>query len=98
MKRAVSLVFVGVVLAAAVTAAQTTAKSTLTVAQIKTAIKDASITAYPGNCPCPYNVDRGGRRCGKRSAYDRPGGASPICFDSDVTPAMIEAYRKRADK
>lgn len=23
-----------------------------------------SIARYPGNCPCPYNTDRAGRRCG----------------------------------
>ncbi|MBA8882101.1 SH3 domain-containing protein [Phyllobacterium myrsinacearum] len=28
-----------------------------------------SIAVYPGSCPCPYNTERGGRRCGKRSAY-----------------------------
>jgi SH3-like domain-containing protein len=54
-----------------------------------------SIQSYPGNCPCPYNTDRGGRRCGKRSAYSKPGGYSPICFAEDVTPDMIEAMRAR---
>jgi hypothetical protein len=52
-----------------------------------------SIAAYSGSCPCPYNVDRGGRRCGQRSAYSRPGGASPICYASDVTPAMLRSAR-----
>jgi hypothetical protein len=44
-------------------------------------------------CACPYNLDRGGRKCGKRSAYSRPGGARPLCFPSDVTSGMIAAYR-----
>ena len=51
-----------------------------------------SINSYSGSCPCPYNVDRGGRRCGGRSAHSKPGGASPICFESDVTEAMIRAF------
>ena len=55
----------------------------------------ASLASYPGNCPCPYNNDRAGRSCGRRSAHSRPGGASPLCYPNDVTPAMIEAYRKR---
>ncbi len=67
-------------------------------AEIQQAIIDESIAAYSGSCPCPYNRDRAGRRCGKRSAYNRPGGASPVCFDSDVTPKMIEAYRKTKRK
>jgi hypothetical protein len=35
------------------------------------------------------------RACGSRSAYSRPGGAAPLCYPTDVTPAMIESYRQR---
>lgn len=42
---------------------------------------------YSGNCPCPYDRDRAGRRCGGRSAYSRAGGASVLCYPSDVTTA-----------
>lgn len=55
----------------------------------------ASIAAYPGRCPCPYNRDRAGRQCGGRSAYWRIGGYSPICYPRDVTPEMIEEFRAR---
>jgi hypothetical protein len=48
-----------------------------------------SIASYRGSCPCPYNLDRAGRRCGGRSAYSRAGGYSPICYEGDVTEAMI---------
>jgi SH3-like domain-containing protein len=58
-------------------------------------IIEESIASYLGSCPCPYNTDRGGRRCGKRSAYSRPGGYDPICFAGDVTPDMIEAMKAR---
>lgn len=54
-----------------------------------------SQAGYSGSCPCPDNVDRAGRRCGRRSAYDRPGGAAPLCYESDVTPTMISEYRKQ---
>lgn len=54
-----------------------------------------SIASYSGSCPCPYHRDRAGRSCGRRSAYSRPGGASPLCYESDVTRAMIRAYRAR---
>lgn len=63
--------------------------------QIKKEIIQQSIRSYPGNCPCPYNLDRAGRRCGKRSAYSKPGGYSPICYPSDVTEQMILKYTKR---
>jgi hypothetical protein len=96
MKRALSLL--AGLLAINVVAAQTPRPSAPTVAQIKRAIIQASIASYTGSCPCPYNVDRGGRRCGRRSAYNRPGGASPICFEEDITAAMVEAYRYRPSK
>lgn len=62
--------------------------------QIRQAIIRQSIASYAGNCPCPYNTDRAGRRCGARSAYSRPGGASPKCFASDVSDAEVQRYRQ----
>jgi len=59
---------------------------------IRRTIIEQSIARYAGSCPCPYNVDRGGRRCGGRSAYSRPGGASPICYPSDVPVSAIATY------
>ena len=61
---------------------------------IRRIIIEQSIAQYPGSCPCPYNVDRGGRRCGGRSAYSRPGGASPFCYPSDVSASALTAYRQ----
>jgi hypothetical protein len=69
--------------------------TTLTDAQIVSLIIQESQEGYPGNCPCPENTDRAGRRCGGRSAYVRPGGRAPLCYPSDVTAAMIQAYRQR---
>lgn len=54
---------------------------------------ERSIRNYSGSCPCPYNTMRNGRRCGGNSAYSKPGGRSPTCFPSDVTEAMIAAFR-----
>lgn len=48
---------------------------------------------YPSDCACPYNVDRRGHSCGRRSAYVRPGGYAPLCYPRNVTRAMIAAYR-----
>lgn len=59
------------------------------------AIISASLASYSGNCPCPENRDRAGRRCGKRSAYLRGGGAAPLCYPADVTDAMIQNYLAR---
>ena len=60
---------------------------------IRQKIVRASVSAYSGSCPCPYNTDRAGRSCGRRSAYSRPGGYSPKCFASDVSAAEVKAYR-----
>lgn len=42
-----------------------------------------------GNCPCPYNTDKSGRICGKRSAWSRASRYSPLCYPNDITPEMI---------
>lgn len=52
-----------------------------------------SIASYSGNCPCPYNSASNGSRCGGRSAYSRPGGASPLCYKEDVSVDSIKRYR-----
>jgi hypothetical protein len=62
---------------------------------IREAVIAESIASYPGNCPCPFNTDRAGRRCGGRSAHSRAGGNSPICYPGEVTPEQIRAYRAR---
>lgn len=62
-------------------------------AEVRRAIIQQSLASYPGTCPCPYNVMRNGRACGGRSAYSRPGGYSPVCYERDVTPAMMQSYR-----
>jgi len=69
------------------------AQARLSDAQIRQRIIEESISSYPGNCPCPYNVDRAGRSCGRRSAYSRPGGYSPKCYATDVSETEVRAYR-----
>ena len=90
--RTLAVVFGFVVLVAWASAWTQTTK---TDAQIRQEMIAASIAGYKGNCPCPYNVDRRGHRCGSRSAYSRPGGAMPLCYERDVTQKMVEDYRKR---
>jgi hypothetical protein len=54
-----------------------------------------SLAGYSGNCPCPYNIMRNGSPCGRFSAWSKPGGQSPLCFDKDISDAEVEAYRRR---
>ncbi len=61
--------------------------------QIRKILIEESIATYDGNCPCPYSTARNGSRCGKRSAYSRPGGAAPLCYPKDVTAEMVQEYR-----
>jgi len=67
-------------------------------AQIREQLILQSIARYPGNCPCPYNVDRAGRSCGRRSAYSKQGGYAPLCFAADVSQEMVDAFRKARGK
>src|SRR5262245_55649571 len=72
--------------------AATPASTPKTDAQIRQELIKASIANYSGSCPCPFNVDRAGGSCGARSAYSRPGGASPLCYDTDVSQKMVDDY------
>jgi len=69
--------------------------SKATDSEVRQALIAASLATYPGNCPCPYDVDRAGRSCGRRSAYSRPGGRSPRCYESDITDSDVKAFRDR---
>lgn len=71
------------------------APSSAEIRKSTTVLIQQSIASYAGSCPCPYNRDRGGRRCGKRSAWSRPGGYSPICYDSDVSKGRLDSYFAR---
>ena len=44
-----------------------------------------SMANYPGKCPCPYSIMSNGNKCGKRSAYSKPGGYEPLCYVFDIT-------------
>lgn len=68
-------------------------RALLTNAAITKVLMSQSLSRYGGSCPCPYNYDRAGRRCGRRSAYSRPGGASPLCYSGDVTSDLIERFK-----
>jgi hypothetical protein len=61
--------------------------------EVRQLIVTQSLRSYPGNCPCPYNVDQSGRRCGKRSAWSKPRGYSPTCFVNEVSDEQIRAFR-----
>lgn len=63
-------------------------------AQVKQSIVRDSVASYPGPCACPYNTDRAGRSCGRRSAYSRPGGYAPICYPSDISAEQVAAWRR----
>lgn len=68
----------------------------LTDAAVVALIIAGSIAAYKAlgkPCACPDDTMSNGRRCGGNSAYVRGGGAKPLCFATDVSPAMISAYR-----
>lgn len=71
------------------------AEARLSDAEVKKRIVAEDIARTPGNCPCPFHVDRAGRACGRRSAYSRPGGYEPLCYTRNVTRAMVDDYRAR---
>lgn len=62
--------------------------------QVKQQVIDESIAAYPGVCACPFNSARNGSSCGKRSAWSKAGGYSPICYKKEVTRDMVTQWRQ----
>ena len=65
-----------------------------TAEEVRWMIVDHSAAAYPGSCPCPYNLDASGRRCGRRSAYVQPRGHAPLCYPSDITDTQVRKIRR----
>lgn len=70
-------------------------RSGLTDVAIAMLLIQQSRANYPGSCPCPDDVDRAGRRCGRRSAHSKPSGRSPLCYPEDVSVEAIAAFRRR---
>ncbi|ROP59368.1 hypothetical protein EDF81_2167 [Enterobacter sp. BIGb0383] len=63
--------------------------------KIKQLIIEESIAAYPGVCACPFNRARNGSSCGRRSAWSKAGGYSPVCYKDEVTQEMVREWRDR---
>ena len=71
------------------------AMNDLSDSQVKAMMIQDSIASYSGRCPCPYNAASNGSRCGRRSAYSKPGGYAPLCYDTDITAEMVNQYKSR---
>ena len=56
-----------------------------------------SIANYPGKCPCPYSLMSNGKKCGKRSAYSKPGGYEPLCYVSDITAVKNDSVNTQQE-
>jgi hypothetical protein len=67
----------------------------LTDDQVKQRIIDDSIASYPGTCACPFNTARNGSSCGRRSAWSKAGGYSPVCYKKEVTKDMVKSGASR---
>ena len=98
MRRSILLLLVGLATALpavhlSVARAQGAPARRLTDAQVIQLLIRESIEAYDGNCPCPYNRDRRGRACGRRSAWAREGGEAPYCYPRDVPAEAVATWR-----
>jgi hypothetical protein len=84
-------------IAAAATLTTSARSATLSDTAVRRQIITESIAAYHSTghpCACPYNAMRNGRSCGGRSAYSRPGGAAPLCYERDVSAGMVADWRR----
>lgn len=62
--------------------------------EVRKKIIAESLRDYPGPCPCPEYLDHAGHRCGRRSAWSRPGGYAPKCYPSDVSDQDVADFRR----
>jgi hypothetical protein len=94
MKRTAALLFAAALLVSLLPTASF-ARSPLTDQQIVNAIIQECAAIYHASRPCACPDDRAsnGSSCGRRSAYSRPGGASPRCYAKDVSVREIADYR-----
>ena len=67
--------------------------NTLSHAQVRQEMITESISAYPGHCPCPYNLASNGSHCGKRSAWSKAGGYAPLCYPAHISNEAVKAWR-----
>lgn len=51
-------------------------------------------TGYAGDCPCPYDTDSDGRKCGERSAYSRGGPLRMACYPEQIYPPEYPRLRR----
>jgi len=65
--------------------------------QIRQLIIEDSIASYPGVCACPFNAARNGSSCGRRSAWSKQGGYSPVCYKKEVSKEMVDDWRNSHD-
>lgn len=70
------------------------AKTEFSDSQFKQLIIKNSIASYSGQCPCPFSLRSNGSRCDGRSAYSKPGGAEPLCYEDDITKRMVDSFRR----
>ncbi len=63
--------------------------------QVRNLMIKESINSYPSSCPCPFNSAANGSSCGRRSAYSKPGGYSPLCYRGDISADEVAAWRVR---
>jgi hypothetical protein len=71
-------------------------RNTMTDAAVIAAVILGSIAAYKAMgkpCACPSDTMKNGRSCGGNSAWSRGGGFKPLCFPTDITAGIIQAYR-----
>ena len=67
----------------------------LTDDQVKQRIIDDAIASYPGTCACPFNTARNGSACGRRSAWSKAGGYSPVCYKKEISKERVKEWRQQ---
>ncbi|MGD9592958.1 MAG: hypothetical protein AB7V32_10595 [Candidatus Berkiella sp.] len=62
--------------------------------EAKDLIIRGNISAFEGDCPCPYSEDKDRQTCGENSAYHQNPG-SIKCYPGDISAQELNRFREQ---
>lgn len=62
--------------------------------EVRDLIIRGNISAFEGECPCPYTLDKNKNICGENSSYNQSPG-SVKCYPGDISDQELRQFRSQ---
>lgn len=62
--------------------------------EVRDLIIRGNISAFEGECPCPYTLDKNKNICGENSSYNQNPGTVK-CYPGDISDQELRQFRER---